>query len=110
MTGSRQMTIGNRKGAKTNCLGERMTLLGKKVRSRGKGQCPIDKGQLQYHAHVICDLELGIGLRIFPICPQIYEYVYSGCCTLLMHISGPNDLYSGCLTMYEDPCHHCHYD
>ena len=72
MTGNRQMTIGNRKGAKTNCVGERMTLLGKKVRSRGKGQCPIDKGQLQYHAHVICDLELGIGSTIFPICPQIY--------------------------------------
>ena len=73
MTGNRQMTIGNRKGAKTNCVGERMTLLGKKVRSRGKGQCPIDKGQPQYHAHVICDLELGIGPRIFPICAQIYD-------------------------------------
>ena len=61
------MTRGNREGAKTNSLGERTTLLGKKVRSRGKGQCPIDKGQPQYHAHVIWDLELGIGLRIFPI-------------------------------------------
>ena len=73
MTGNRQMTIGNRKGAKTNSLEERMTLLGKKVRSRGKGKCPIDKGQPQYHAHVICDLELGIGPRIFPISAQIYE-------------------------------------
>ena len=61
------MTRRNREGAKTNSLGESITLLGKKVRSRGKGQCPIDKGQPQYHAHVIRDLELGIGLRIFPI-------------------------------------------
>ena len=73
MAANRQMTIGNRKGAKTNSLGERMTLLGKKVRSRGKGQCPIDKDQLQYHAHVICELEPGIGPRIFPICAEIYN-------------------------------------
>ena len=73
MTGNRQMTIGNRKGAKANSLGERKTLLGKKVRSRVKRLCPIDKGQPQYHTHVICDLELGIGPRIFPICAQIYD-------------------------------------
>ena len=73
MTHNWQMTISNRKDAKTNSSGERMTLLGKKVRSGGKGQCPIDKGQPQYHAHVICDLELGIGPRIFPICAQIYD-------------------------------------
>ena len=73
MTGNRQMTIGNREGVKTNSLGERMTLLGKKVRSRDKGQCSIDKRQPQYHAHVICDLELEIGPRIFPICAQIYD-------------------------------------
>ena len=73
MTGNRQMTIGNRKGAKISSLEERTTLLGKKVRSRVKGQCPIDKGQLQYHVHAICDLELGIGRRIFPICAQIYD-------------------------------------
>ena len=48
------MTIGNRKGAKISSLEERTTLLGKKVRSRVKGQCPIDKGQLQYHVHAIC--------------------------------------------------------
>ena len=67
MTSNRQMTRGNSEGAKTNSLEENMTLLGKRVRSRGKGQCPIDKGQPQYHAHLICDLELGIGPRIFPI-------------------------------------------
>ena len=61
------MTRGNRESAKTNSLGESMTLLGKRIISRGKGQCPIDKGQPQYYAHVTCDLELGIGLRIFPI-------------------------------------------
>ena len=82
-----------------------MTLLGKKVRSRGKGQYPIKKGQLQYHAHIICNLELGVGPRIFPICVQIYDItrecsMYMStreCCTLLMHILGPNDMYSGCL-------------
>ena len=67
MTGNRQMTRDNREGAKTNGLGENMTLLGKRVRSRGNGQCPIDEGQPQYHAHVRCDLELGIDPRIFPI-------------------------------------------
>ena len=34
-------------------------LLGKREKSRGKGQNPIDKGQLQSHAPVICTLELG---------------------------------------------------
>ena len=67
MTSNWQMTRGNREGAKANSLGESMILLGKRVRSRGKGQCPIDKGQPQYHAHLICGLELEIGPRIFPI-------------------------------------------
>ena len=86
MTGNRQMTIGNRRGAKTNSLEERMTLLGKKVRSRGKEQCPIDKGQPHYCARVLCDLELGIGSSIFPICAKIYDiireysmYMSTGC-------------------------------
>ena len=66
----------------------------------GKGQCLIDKGQPQYHAHVICDLELGISQRTFQICTQIYDITreYSmymspqGCRTLLMHILGPDDI------------------
>ena len=67
MTGNRQMTGDNREGAKTNNLQEIMTLLGKRVSSRGKGQCPIDQGQPQYYAHVRCDLELRIDPSIFPI-------------------------------------------
>ena len=61
------MTRDNREGAKTNSLGESMTLLGKRVRYRGNEQCPFDEGQPQYHAHVRSDLELGIDPRIFPI-------------------------------------------
>ena len=86
MIGNRQITIGNRKGAKTNSLGERMTLLSKKLRSRGKGQCPIDKQQLEYHAHVIRHLELGIGLKIFPICAQIYDITRQ--CSMYMSTGG----------------------
>ena len=67
MTGNRQMIRDNSEGAKTNCSGERMTLLGKRVRSRGKRQCLIDKGQPQYHAHLRCNVELGMDYRIFPI-------------------------------------------
>ena len=55
MKDNRKMLRGNREGIKTNSLRESMTLLGKRVRSRGKGQCPIDEGQPQYHAHVRCD-------------------------------------------------------
>ena len=61
------MTRDNRESAETNSLGKSMTLLGKRLRSRGKGQCPVDKGQPQFHAHVVCDLELGIGPRIVLI-------------------------------------------
>ena len=61
------MTRDSKEGTKTNSLDESLTLLGKRVRSRGKGQCSIDEGQPQYHAHVRCDLELGIDPRIFPI-------------------------------------------
>ena len=71
MTGNRQITIGNTKVAKTNSLGERMTLLGKKVRSRGKGQCPIDKGQPQFHVHVICDLKLILIKYLTPVPPKL---------------------------------------
>ena len=67
MTGNRQVTRNNSSGVKTNSLGESITSLGKRVRSRGERQCPIDKGQPQYHAHVRCDLELGMDPRIFPI-------------------------------------------
>ena len=56
MTGNRQITKDNRKGAKSNSLGKSMTLLGKRVRYKGKGQCPIDEEQPQYHAHVRCDV------------------------------------------------------
>ena len=73
MTRNRQMTRDNREGAKTNSLRESMTLLGKRVRSKSKGQCSIDKGQLQYDAHVRCDLELGMDPRIFPIWAQNYD-------------------------------------
>ena len=61
------MTGDNRESAKTDSLGESMTLLGKRVGYRGKRQCPIDKGQLQYQAHVRCKLELGMNSRILPI-------------------------------------------
>ena len=61
------MTRDNREGAKTNSLGESMILLSKRVRSRGKEWCPIDKGQPQNHAYLICGLELVIAPRIFPI-------------------------------------------
>ena len=67
MTCNSHMTRDNRESAKTNSLRESMTLLGKRVRYKSKGQCSIDKGQLQYDAHVRYDLELGIDPRIFPI-------------------------------------------
>ena len=67
MTGNKQMTGDNREGAKKNNNEKSMTLLGKRVRSRCKGQCPIHKVQLQYHVHIRCNLELGMDPRIFPI-------------------------------------------
>ena len=67
------MTRDNRVSAKTNSLGESMTLLGKRVRSRGNEQCPIDEGQPQYHAKVRCDPELGINPRICPILAENYD-------------------------------------
>ena len=54
---NKQMTIDN---AKNLAKGINQTLLGKREKSRSKGQNCIDKGQLQSHAPVICTLELGI--------------------------------------------------
>ena len=61
--GRSQLTIG--KVQKPNKK-DMSNLIKKREKSRGEGQKPIDKGQPQSHAPVICTLELGIEPWKFP--------------------------------------------